>query len=85
MEANDIIREQILITVENQIKQNNPPEVKITIDRLIEMGYSEEESKMFIGQCIAIEIFDVIKNEKEYNRERYLKNLENLPKNPFEN
>jgi hypothetical protein len=84
METNEKIREQIFETIKNQLKDNNPPETKATYDRLQKQGFDEFQTKQMIGQCLAIEIFNVIKFGKPYNNERYIKNLIALPKEPFD-
>lgn len=84
METNDKIREQIFEIIKNQIKDNNPPETKITYDRLINKGFDDFQIKQMIGQCLAVELFDVMKFRKPYNNERYIKNLKALPKEPFD-
>lgn len=84
METSDIIREQIFEIIKNQLEANNPPETKKTLNRLIKLGYSEMESKQFIGQCIAVELFEVIKNQKPFDEKRYIRNLEKLPEEPFD-
>lgn len=40
MKTNEILREQIFETVENQIKSNNPQETNLTFRRLINLGYT---------------------------------------------
>lgn len=84
METNDILREQIFEIIKNQIKNNDPPETKITHDRLIKAGYNDFQTRQMIGQCLSIELFEVIKNGKPYNNARYIKNLKKLPKEPFD-
>lgn len=84
MEPNEIMRNQIFKILENQIKSNTPPETKITYDRLRKEGYNDFETKQLLGQCIAVEIFQVAKYGEAYNNERYVKNLKGLPKEPFE-
>ena len=84
MEENEILREQIFEIVSNQIKNNDPPETKLTYDRLIEDGFDDFEVKQMIGSCVAIEIFNVIKSGKPYDDERYIRNLKKLPEEPFE-
>ncbi|MCD4747707.1 MAG: hypothetical protein K8R58_15535, partial [Bacteroidales bacterium] len=75
METNEIFREQIFEIIKNQIKSNNPPETNLTYKRLINLGYNSFETKQFIGQCVAVEIFDVIKHGKPFDEKRYIKNL----------
>ena len=41
-------------------------------------------ARQMIGQCLAVELFDVLKHGKPYNNERYVKNLIALPKEPFD-
>ncbi len=83
MEPNEIIREQIFAIIKNQMNENNPPETKITFNRLIKKEYTEYEAKQLLGQCIAVELFDIHKNKKAFDKKRYIKNLNNLPKEPF--
>lgn len=84
MESNEILKKQFLEIVNNQIKSNTPPETNQTLKRLKETGYSENDARMLIGQCVVVEIFDVIKHGKPFDKERYIKNLKNLPKEPFD-
>ncbi len=82
MKINTQLRDEIFQVVNNQIKSNNPPDTKITYDRLIALGYSEFETHQLIGQCVAVEIFTVIKEQQPFNEARYIKNLKQLPKEP---
>jgi len=83
MGSKKILREQFLEIVDNQIKSNNPPETNQTLKRLKEMGYSDKDARLLIGQCVVVEIFDVLKHRKPFDEKRYIKNLMNLPKEPF--
>lgn len=82
MEINKLLKNEIFEIVENQIRENNPKETNITFKRLIELGYTETESKQFISQCVALELFDVLKHQKTFNENRFIKNLKLLPKEP---
>jgi len=84
MESNKIIREQIFEIIENQIKDNDPPETNLTFNRLIKEGYNKSDTKKLISQCIAVEIFDVIKHGNTFDKKRFIKNLKQLPKEPFD-
>ena len=84
MKHNKYLREAVFETIRNQIRANNPPETKITFDRLIKEGYTELETNQLIGQCVLMEIYDIMKNEQSFNEERFKKNLKNLPKKPIE-
>ena len=84
MEVNKELRKQIFEIIKNQLKANDPPEAKFTYDRLMKEGFNDFQTKQLIGQCLAVELFDVIKLGKPYNNERYVKNLSALPKAPFD-
>jgi hypothetical protein len=84
MKPNEIAREQILTIVRNQIKENNPPETKQTYERLKGLGYSDTDSEMLIGQCVSIEVYNILKHKQPFDENRYIKNLNKLPKEPFD-
>lgn len=76
--------EALVEAVENQIRDDDPPETRITLDRLISLGESEEDAMRLIASVLSVEIFESLKNETPYNEERYLTNLKNLPELPFD-
>jgi hypothetical protein len=82
MESNEIIREQIFEIIENQIALNKPPETKQTLKRLVDSGYSDQDARMLIGQCLTVEIFNILKHKLPFNNERYVSNLKKLPEEP---
>ena len=84
MESNEIVREQIFEIIKNQLKANNPPETKLTFERLKGLGYSELDAKKLIGQCIAVELFNIMKYKKPFDESRYISNLKKLPEKPFD-
>ncbi len=84
MEKNEKIREQIFEIIKNQLRDNDPPETKATFDRLRKQGFDDFQTRQMIGQCLAVELFEVMKFGKPYNNARYIKNLLALPKDPFD-
>jgi len=84
METNEIVREQIFEIIKNQMNENNPPETNRIFTSLIKKGYTEYEARQLLGQCIAVELFDILKYKKPFDKKRYIKNLNNLPKEPFD-
>ena len=72
MEPNEIIRKQFLQTVANQLRQNDPPETKKTLERLVESGYTQKDAKLLIAQCVAFEVFNVMKNQTPFDKDRYV-------------
>ena len=84
MKVNENLRNAIFEVIDNQIAVNDPIETAITLKRLVNEGYSEFEAKQFIGQALAVELFDVMKKKVPFNEARYIKNLKNLPNEPVE-
>ena len=84
MQPNKILKTEILQVVENQIRDNNPPETRQTYDRLLALGISESDAKIYIGQCITMEIFNIMKHQQPFDEKRFVKNLLKLPEEPFE-
>jgi len=79
-----IVRATILEVVENQLRDNTPPEAKQTFERLVAEGHTTEEARRLIGVVVAHEIFNVLKRGEVYNQGRYIKALKRLPKLPDE-
>ena len=72
-------RKMFLEVVNTQIRDNNPPETKQTLDRLISEGFSEKEAKQMIA-CVAVsEIYNVLQKKQEFDLTRYIAALNRLP------
>jgi len=84
MKANLKLREDIFNIIDKQIKSNDPPETALTYKRLKNEGFDDFTIKQMIGQCVAVEIYNVMKFKKPFDKDRYLKNLDKLPKEPFD-
>ncbi len=84
MKSNPILKKAILSVVNNQLKDNNPPETKQTYERLLKEGYSESEAKRLIGCVVVAEIFDILKKKGPFNQQRFVAALDRLPKIPGE-
>jgi uncharacterized protein with ATP-grasp and redox domains len=74
--------EGIVEAIENQIRDNDPPETRITLDRLMSLGESRNNAMRYIGSVFAQEVYEILRNKEPYNEERYLANLRNLPELP---
>ena len=73
-----------LDVVNNQIKDNDPPETKKTYKRLLSKGYSDQEARELIATVVSSMVFNMLKQEKEYDEQQYIKDLRRLPKLPWE-
>lgn len=79
-EENQFMQESELIEiVENQLEDGNPLKVKETLMRLMMTGTSREDAVAMMACAMSIEIFDVMKNEGEFNLKRYSEHLDQLP------
>lgn len=76
------LKAAILEVVDNQIRDNDPPETRETFNRLVAEEVDEADARLYIAQAVAVEIWDILKNKKQFNRERYVRNLEKLPSEP---
>ena len=81
---NPRLRATILETVDNQLASGDPPETSETLARLKREGFSDEDARVLLGQAVAVEIYCVLKEKKPFNRERFVRNLRNLPAEPHE-
>ena len=84
MKTNPRLKAIILQVVDNQLRADDPPETRTTLNRLIAEGYSKKVAKELIGCVVTTEIFDVLKNREEFNLKRYVDALNKLPKLPWE-
>lgn len=82
MDPRQILRQQFLDTVENQLREGDPPETAQTLIRLKEGGFSEQEAKDMISTCVAAEIFAVMQSNEPFDRRRYIGWLSRLPQLP---
>jgi len=82
METNPYAKAVILEVVDNQIRDNTPPETRQTFARLLEEGYDEDEARRLIGCALVSEIWAVLKQRKPYNQTRYVAALQKLPALP---
>jgi len=78
------LRTAILEVINNQIKDNDPPETKQAFDRLRKEGFSEEETFKLIGYVVASEVFTVLKENRSYDKIKFISALNALPKLPWE-
>lgn len=84
METNPHLKATTLEVVDNQLRANDPPETRSALDRLIAEGHSEKAAKELIACVVISEIFDVMKNEEEFNLQRYVDALNKLPPLPWD-
>ena len=75
---NPRLKSAFLDVVDNQLNENNPPETRQTLERLINLGYGEDKAKEMIGTVVTEEIYYVMKDDEPFNNERFIVGLKNL-------
>jgi len=83
-ESGQILKETLLEVVNNQLRDQTPPETQETYERLMAEGYSDQEARELIAVVLSSEIFEMLKHRKPYDRERYVAALHRLPRLPWE-
>lgn len=79
-EQPEFIDEATLIEViENQLADGQPLKTKETLMRLMMTGTAREDAVAMMACAVSIEIFDVMKNQGEFNQKRYAEHLDMLP------
>ena len=74
-ENNPYLKATLLEVVDNQLNDNDPPETRETLNRLIADGYSEEKAKERIASVLVTHIYEVMHNSKQFDSEKYKRDL----------
>lgn len=77
-EYNPYLKATLLEVVDNQLNDNDPPETRETLNRLIADGYSEEKAKERIASVLVMHIYDVMHDSKQFDSEKYKRDLSEL-------
>ncbi len=66
--------------VENQIASGDPPEVLVTLERLISQGLDRHEAIHAIGSILSEQVFNVMKNPSSHKNpnKAYIRKLKKL-------
>jgi hypothetical protein len=73
----------LLEVVDNQLRDNQPPETRETLERLCSEGHPRSRARQLIGAALSAEIYETMKRRTEFNSERYVTNLAKLPRLPW--
>ena len=73
-QSNPYLKAAFLEVVDNQLRDNDPPETRETLDRLMQQGVSEQDARIYIGQAACIEVWSILRNKTEFNLARYVRN-----------
>jgi hypothetical protein len=83
-QSNPRVTAAILEIVDNQLRENSPPETRQTFRRLLDEGHTVREAKRLIGCVMATEIYDILKHQEPFNQVRFLAALQRLPAMPWD-
>lgn len=78
----EAVRATLFEVIENQLRENDPPETQETLNRLVTEGHTRDEAMKLIACALVIEIYDVLKTRAPYDHARYAANLRRLPELP---
>ncbi|MFJ4442986.1 hypothetical protein ACIPZ8_12940 [Pseudomonas sp. NPDC089422] len=70
--------------IENQIESGEPPAAKATFNKLTLVGYEREDILNLMAHVLAIEIDNMLKDDRPFNGEWYETALRALPELPPE-
>ncbi len=74
----------LLRTLENQIKDNNPPETQRTLKRLMALGETRDYAIHLLACVLSAEIFELVHAQGSFDLERYVSHLQALPELPYD-
>jgi hypothetical protein len=83
-ETNPKLGKMILEVVQNQIRDNDPPETMQAFERLKGAGYTADEARRLISTAVTVELFHIMRDHQEFDRKRFVWNLEQLPREPWD-
>jgi len=83
-DTNPELGKTILEVVENQVRDNDPPETGQTIERLRAEGYTAAEARRLVATAVTVELFHIMRDREMFNRKRFVWNLAHLPREPWD-
>jgi len=70
--------------VENQLRDNTPPETRQTLERLVAEGQTLENARRLIGCVVSTGIYDVVTQHRPFDQTAYVAALQRLPILPWD-
>jgi hypothetical protein len=68
--------------IDNQLRDNTPPETRQTLERLMTDGHTLEDARRFIGCVVSTVIYDVLTQHRPFDETAYVAALQRLPSLP---
>jgi hypothetical protein len=76
--VNPILHVTTHLTIENQIADENPKEVRRVVEALMQQGLSRHEAIHQVGRVLSEEIFHLLNDERPFDEAGYIRKLRRL-------
>lgn len=76
--ANPFVHVTIHQVIENQIANHDPAQTGETLEALMRAGYTRHEAIHAIGRVLTQELFEVMRDQRPFNKPRYVEALRDL-------
>ncbi|HUP30585.1 MAG TPA: hypothetical protein VM122_10465, partial [Usitatibacter sp.] len=73
------VRDAMLDTVLNQINTDDPPEARITYDRLIDGGASNSQALQLMAAALRVEMSRMLTESTPFDNDKYSALLKKIP------
>jgi hypothetical protein len=73
------VRDGFLETILSQIDTNDPPEARLTYDRLIDGGASNSQALQLMAKALREEMNRMLKESTPFDNDRYSEMLKKIP------
>lgn len=70
--------------VDNQLRDNTPPETRQTLDRLLAEGHTLEDARRLIACAVSTAVYDILTEHRPFDESAYVAALQRLPILPWE-
>ena len=81
---NPVLHQAIMDIVDNQVRDDTPPETRRTLERLVATGHTLEDARRLIGCVVSTAIYDVLAQHRPFDEAAYVAALQRLPILPWE-
>jgi hypothetical protein len=78
------VREMLFEVLETQMKEDNPPETRKTYQRLLDQGFSRDETMRLMAAVVITEMNDMVKENRTFDEASYVEALKALPRLPYD-
>lgn len=80
----DFVRDAIREMVELQLREDAPPEVGLSVERLVAQGFLREEALSLVGCALSREMFNALDTGQPFDATGYAAALSRLPSVPWD-